>query len=50
MYMHKFCSYVNLCVSVDRYMYIEKCALNLFWIKLIVLCSTVHMDLCTQVL
>ena len=55
--MHKFCTYVNFCVSFDRYMHFEKSVVDLFciklivfWIKLIVLCSTVHMDLCTQVL
>ena len=48
--MHKFCTYVNFCVSFDRYMHIEKSVLDFFWIKLILLCSTVHMDLCTQVL
>ena len=31
-------------------MHIEKIVVDVFWIKLIVLCSTVHMDLCTQVL
>ena len=40
----------NFGVSFDGYMYIEKSVVDLFWIKLIVLCSTVHMDLCTQVL
>ena len=46
--MHKFGIYFN--VSFDRYMHFEKSVLDLFWIKLIVLCSTVNMDLCTQVL
>ena len=40
----------KLCVSFDRYMKIEKGVVDVFWIKLIVLCSTVNMDLCTQVL
>ena len=48
--VHKFCTCVNFCVSFDRYMHFEKSVLDLFWIKLTVLCSTVHMDLCTQVL
>ena len=41
---------VNFCVSFDRYMDIEKSVVDVFWIIMIVLCSTVHMDLCTQVL
>ena len=40
----------NFCVSFDRYMHFEKSVVDLFCIILIVLCSTVHMDLCTQVL
>ena len=48
--MHKFWIYVNFCVSFDGYMHIEKSVVDVFWIKLIVLCSPVHMDLCTQVL
>ena len=40
----------NFCVSFDGYMHIEKSVVDVFWIKLIVLCSPVHMDLCTQVL
>ena len=34
----------NFCVSFDGYMHIEKSVVDLFWIKLIVLCNTVHMD------
>ena len=37
----------NFCVSFDRYMKIEK---GVVWIIMIVLCSTVNMDLCTQIL
>ena len=33
----------NFCVSFDRYMKIEKSVVD-------VLCSTVNMDLCTQIL
>ena len=40
----------NLCVSFDRYMKIEKGVVDVFWIIMIVFCSTVNMDLCTQVL
>ena len=40
--MHKFCTYVNFCVSFDRYMQFKKSVLDFFWIKLIVLCSTVQ--------
>ena len=42
----------NLCVSFDRYMKIEKGVVDVdvFWIIMIVLCSTVNMDLCTQIL
>ena len=40
----------NFCVSFDRYMKIEKGVVDVFWIKLIVLCNTVHMDLCTKLL
>ena len=40
----------NFCVSFDRYMNIEKSVVDVFWILMIVLCSTVNMDLCTQIL
>ena len=40
----------NFCVIFDGYIHIEKSVVDLFWIKLIVLCNTVHMDLCTKVL
>ena len=40
----------NFCVSFDRYMKIEKGVLYVFWIIMIVFCSTVNMDLCTQIL
>ena len=40
----------NFCVSFDRYMKIEKGVLDVFWIIMIVLCSTVDRDLCIQVL
>ena len=40
----------NFCVSFDRHMHIEKSVVDLFWIKVIVLSNTVHMDLCTKVL
>ena len=40
----------NLCVSFDRYMKIEKGVVDVFCIIMIVLCSTVNMDLCTQIL
>ena len=38
----------NFCVSFDRYMDIEKSVVDVFWIIMIVFCSTVNMDLCTQ--
>ena len=37
----------KLCVSFDRYMKIEKGVVDVFWIIMIVFCSTVNMDLCT---
>ena len=40
----------NFCVYFDRYMKIEKGVVDVFWIKMIVFCSTVHRDLCIQVL
>ena len=40
----------KLCVSFDRYMKIEKGVVDVFWIIMIVFCSTVNMDLWTQVL
>ena len=40
----------NFCVCFDRYMNIEKGVVDVFWILMIVLCSTVHRDLCIQVL
>ena len=40
----------KLCVSFDRYMKIEKGVVDVFCIIMIVLCSTVNMDLCTQIL
>ena len=40
----------KLCVSFDRYMKIEKGVVDVFCILMIVLCSTVNMDLCTQIL
>ena len=40
----------NFYVSFDRYMDIEKSVVDVFWIIMIVFCSTVNMDLCTQVL
>ena len=40
----------KLCVSFDRYMKIEKGVVDVFWIIMIVLSSTVDMDLCIQVL
>ena len=40
----------NFCVSFDGYMYTEKSVVDLFGLKLLVLCNTVHMDLCTKVL
>ena len=41
----------KFCVgSFDRYMKIEKGVVDVFWILMIVLCSTVNMDLCTQIL
>ena len=40
----------NFCVSFDRYMKIEKGVVDVFCIIMIVLCSTVNMDLCTQIL
>ena len=40
----------NLCVSFDRYMKIEKSVVDVFCIIMIVFCSTVNMDLCTQIL
>ena len=40
----------NFCVSFDRYMKIEKGVVDVFWIIMIVFCSTVNMDLCTQIL
>ena len=45
----KLCCFIFM-VSFDGYMYTEKSVVDLFWIKLIVLCNTVHMDLCTKVL
>ena len=39
-----------LCVSFDRYMKIETGVVDVFWIIMIVFCSTVNMDLCTQIL
>ena len=38
----------NFCVSFDRYMKIEKGVVDVFC--MIVFCSTVNMDLCTQIL
>ena len=38
-----FTMYQNFCVSFDRYMDIEKSVVDVF-------CSTVNMDLCTQIL
>ena len=54
-YAHKFWISVNaevqnFCVSFDRYMKIEKGVVDVFWIIMIVFCSTVNMDLCTQIL
>ena len=54
-FMHKFWISVNaevqnFCVSFDRYMKIEKGVVDVFWIIMIVFCSTVNMDLCTQIL
>ena len=54
-YGHNFWISVNagvqkLCVSFDRYMKIEKGDVDVFWIIMIVLCSTVDRDLCIQVL
>ena len=40
----------KLCVSFDRYMKIETGVVDVFCILMIVLCSTVNMDLCTQIL
>ena len=40
----------NFCVSFDRYMHFEKSVVDLFCIILIVLCSTLNMDLCTHIL
>ena len=40
----------NFCVSFDRYMKIEKGVVDVFCIIMIVFCSTVNMDLCTQIL
>ena len=40
----------KLCVSFDRYMKIETGVVDVFWILMIVLWSTVNMDLCTQIL
>ena len=40
----------KLCVSFDGYMKIEKGVVDVFWIIMVVFCSTVNMDLCTQVL
>ena len=54
-YGHNFWISVNagvqkLCVSFDRYMKIEKGVVDVFWIIMIVFCSTVNMDLWTQFL
>ena len=40
----------KLCVSFDRYMKIETGVVDVFCILMIVLWSTVNMDLCTQIL
>ena len=40
----------KLCVRFDRYMKIEKGVVDVFCILMIVLWSTVNMDLCTQIL
>ena len=40
----------NFCVSFDRYMKIEKGVVDVFWIIMIVFCSTVNMDLWTKIL
>ena len=40
----------KLCVSFDRYMKIEKGVVDVFWIIMIVFCSTVNMDLWTKIL